>query len=175
MFVGANNLQKRDKPSALAEKRKLHHKSGSTETCIEEQRCGPLGRDQYVYSSFGWEVQLTKATRDGGYDIYGIFKDDSSDLKSHWIIECKKYREDRPVGLDIVRSLYGLGLDLRVTNVLLATTSYFARDALKYKASKYTLELRDYEGVVDWLNTYRSNLEGKLYIKDNRLILPGKT
>ena len=32
MFVGANNLQKRDKPSALAEKRKLHHKSGSTET-----------------------------------------------------------------------------------------------------------------------------------------------
>ena len=44
--------------------------------------------------------------------------------------------------------------------------------------SRYTcsnlIELRDYEGILEWINEYRSNPDGKLYIKDNRLTLPGE-
>lgn len=127
-----------------------------------------------ILASFGWHVQLTPATRDGGYDIYAISKDVAPNTKTSWIIECKKYKPERKVGVDIVRSLYGLGLDLRVGNMLLATTSYFSRDAQKYKASRYDLELRDYEGVIEWLNAYHPNPKGRLHIKDNRLILPGR-
>ena len=39
--------------------------------------------------------------------------------------------------------------------------------AALYKASRYDLELRDYEGILEWINEYRPNPDGKLYIKDN--------
>ncbi len=95
-------------------------------------------------------------------------------MTTSWIIECKKYREDRKIGVDIVRSLFGVKLDLKVMGALLATTSYFTKGAMDYKASRYDLQLRDYEGILEWVNEYRPNPEGKLYIKDNRLVLPGK-
>ncbi len=41
------------------------------------------------------------------------------------------------------------------------------------RGKRYDLELRDFEGIVDWLNTYRPHPDGKLYIQDRRLILPG--
>jgi hypothetical protein len=31
----------------------------------------------------------------------------------------------------------------------------------------------DFEGIVEWPNTYRPNPGGRLYIQDHRLILPG--
>jgi len=37
----------------------------------------------------------------------------------------------------------------------------------------HDLALRDYEGILEWINTHRPNPDGGLYIKDNRLILPG--
>ena len=43
-----------------------------------------------------------------------------------------------------------------------------------YKASRYDLELKDYEGILEWLNEYRPNPNGRLYVKDNRLVLPGE-
>jgi hypothetical protein len=46
--------------------------------------------------------------------------------------------------------------------MLLATTSYFSLEVQKYKASRYDLALRDYEGIVEWLNTYRPNPGGRL-------------
>ena len=42
------------------------------------------------------------------------------------------------------------------------------------KASHYDLELKDYEGILELINEYRPNPDDKLYIKDNRLILPGE-
>ena len=100
---------------------------------------------------------------------------DISGVTTSWIIECKKYRKDRPVGVDIVRGLFGVKLDLKVANAMLATTSHFTKGVHDYKASRYDLELRDYEGILEWINEYRPNPEGKLYIKDHQLILPGKT
>jgi uncharacterized protein YjbI with pentapeptide repeats len=125
-----------------------------------------------ILAGFGWEVQLTPSTRDGGYDMFAISRDLQAGVKTSWIIECKKYSAERKVGIDVVRGLYGVKQDLNVANILLATTSHFSSEVYKYKASRYDLELRDFEGIVDWLNAYRPHPEAKLYIQDRCLVLP---
>ena len=124
-----------------------------------------------VLASFGWEVQLTPETRDGGYDIFAVSRDISG-LRTSWIIECKKYRRDRKVGVEVARSLYGVKAKLGVGNAMLATTSYFYKGVHEFKRSSYDFELRDYEGVLEWINAYRPNPNGRLYIKDDRLVVP---
>ena len=107
-----------------------------------------------VLSSFGWRVELTKATRDGGYDIFAV-SSTAAGLSTSWIIECKKYSERNKVGLSLVRSLYGIKADMRVANALLATTSTFTQDASSYAAGRYDLHLRDFNQIVAWLRSKR--------------------
>jgi len=123
-------------------------------------------------SSFGWEVKLTQPSKDHGYDIFGVYRDVSG-IPHAWIIECKKWAKDRLVGVDIVKTLYGTMNDLRVGAAMLATTSHFTKGAKEFKASRYDFELRDYEAIIEWLNAYHPNPEGKLVIKDCKLVLPG--
>jgi HJR/Mrr/RecB family endonuclease len=126
-----------------------------------------------ILASFGWQVQLTPPVKDGGYDIYAVSKDIKGDVETSWIIECKKNSPERKVGVDVVRALYGVKGQLQAVNALLATTSYFTEGAKELKASRYDIELKDYEGILEWINEYRPNPNGKLYIKDNKLIVPG--
>jgi HJR/Mrr/RecB family endonuclease len=121
-----------------------------------------------LLASFGWEVQLTPPTKDGGYDIFAISKD-LAGVKTSWIIECKKYSEDHKVGVEIARSLYGVKLDLRVANAMLATTSHFTKGVQAFKSSRYDFEVRDYEGVLEWINSYHPHPEGRLYVHNNAL------
>lgn len=100
----------------------------------------------------GWEVQLTASTRDGGYDIFGISWD-SNGTPSSCIVECKRYASHRKVGVEIVRSLYGVKESLRgrVDSALLATTSGFTRGARAFRSSVYNLDLADHDLIVDWI------------------------
>jgi HJR/Mrr/RecB family endonuclease len=127
-----------------------------------------------ILASYGWQVRLTPAIKDGGYDIFAISKDTEAGVETSWIIECKKYAPENRVGVDIVRALYGIKSDLKVASALLATTSYFTKGVKDFKASRYDIELKDYEGILEWINQYRPNPNGKLYIKDNRIILPNE-
>jgi Restriction endonuclease. len=125
-----------------------------------------------VLASYGWELELTPATRDGGYDIYAIAPTGVPSVASHWIIECKKYAAEHRVGVELVRALYGVKADLMIGSAMLATTSRgFTRGAEAFKASKYDLELRSYRDILEWINNYKPNANGQLYIKDNRVIL----
>jgi hypothetical protein len=60
-----------------------------------------------LLAGFGWEVSVTPATRDGGYDILGVTTDDSG-LRTSWIIECKRYAADNKVGVQIARQVTGV-------------------------------------------------------------------
>ena len=126
-----------------------------------------------LLAHYGWQVKLTQATRDGGYDIFAITQDISG-VTSSWIIECKKNAQHRTVGIDVVRGLYGVKADLRVANAMLATTSYFSKGVHDYKASRYDLELQDYQGLLDWINEYKPNPNGRLYMCNSKLVLPGE-
>lgn len=127
-----------------------------------------------ILASYGWQVQLTPPIKDGGYDIFAISKDIQADVETSWIIECKKYAPQNKVEVDIVRALYGVKSDLKVANALLATTSYFTKGVKDFKASRYDIELKDYYNILEWINQYRPNPDGKLYIKNNRLIIPNE-
>jgi uncharacterized protein YjbI with pentapeptide repeats len=121
-----------------------------------------------LLSSFGWQVELTSPTKDNGYDIFAIFKDNSG-IRHNWLVECKKFNESNKVGIDIVRSLYGVKTDLRVGNALLATTSSFTKGVEDFKLSHYDFETKDFKGIVEWINNYKLNKTGSLYIIDNKL------
>lgn len=127
-----------------------------------------------ILARYGWEVTLTPPKNDGGYDIFGICKNDSG-VSSAWIIECKRYSQQNRVGVEIVRSLYGTKASLgsRVTGAMLATTSDFTRGAKAFKASRYDLDLRGYENILEWVNAYRPNPLGSLYIRDSQFAMPG--
>jgi len=119
-----------------------------------------------LLANFGWEVTLTPKTKDGGYDIFAIAKNIAPGVNAAWVIECKRYMRERKVGVEIVRALYGAKTSFDGVNAMLATTSSFTRGAQQFKSSRYNLELRDYAGVVEWLEAYRLNPDGTLYIQD---------
>lgn len=124
-----------------------------------------------LLSHFGWEVNLTPSTKDGGYDIFAISKDISG-VQTSWIIECKKYKPELKVGVDIARALYAVKGEHRVANAMLATTSHFTAGVHAFKSSRYDFELRDYEAILSWINEYRPRPESKIYLKENNLIIP---
>lgn len=126
-----------------------------------------------ILASYGWEVHITQQTRDGGYDLFAITKDISG-LSNSLIVECKRWSPDNKVGIDIVERLFWVKQKICASNALLATTSYFEKGVKNYKASRYDLELKDYEGILEWINEYHPNPDGKLYIKNHQLKLPGE-
>jgi len=108
-----------------------------------------------LLASRGWEVELTPATRDGGYDIFGVSVD-MDGVRVPWLVECKRFSRERTVGVGVVRSLYGVRfLRSSAANIMLATTSRFSSDVLKLRASRYDLDLRDYNAIVEWLHSYQ--------------------
>lgn len=123
-----------------------------------------------ILASYGWQVELSPETRDGGYDIFGVHKDVAG-VAHTWVIECKKYAPERKVGVDIVRGLYGITHVQEGANALLATTSDFSRDAWQYKASRYNLDFKNYKAILGWLNAYKPSPDGRLYLRDNRLVV----
>lgn len=122
-----------------------------------------------LLASFGWQVDLTRLSRDGGYDIFAVHN--TAGLRSSWIIECKHYKAERKVGIEIARSLYAVKTELHVGMAMLATTSCFTEGVKDFSASRYDFELRDFEGILEWINEYRPNPNGRLYIKDQDIAI----
>lgn len=98
----------------------------------------------------GWDVELTKQTRDGGADILAYMSTDIGRLLC--LVEAKHYREDRKIGVDLVRTLYGTLCDAQANSAMLVTSSSFTSDAKTFQQKhKYQLNLREYADVVDWI------------------------
>lgn len=101
----------------------------------------------------GFHVQLTNQTRDGGKDI--IASIDSELGKLLILIEAKKYRPDRPIGVELVRNLYGVICDAQANSGVLVTTSYFTKDAQEFRnRHNYQLQLRDFKDLTRWIQGY---------------------
>lgn len=109
-----------------------------------------------IFSGFGYSVELTKKTRDGGKDVIALKKRDGlADEKI--LIECKHWNDK--VNVDTIRNLMGVAVcqeDLP-TGVILATTSCFTADAEAYavnSAIKIELGRKDYEDILEWVEEY---------------------
>jgi len=101
----------------------------------------------------GYDVTLTQATRDGGKDIIASIKTECGEFLC--LVEAKKYRQDRTIGVSLVRTLYGTLHDYQANSGMLVTTSTYSKDAHGFqKRHQYQLSLRDYTDVATWIQKY---------------------
>ena len=97
---------------------------------------------------------MTKQTRDGGVDIYIAEKTDLG--KFLFLVECKHYAPNRPVGIEVIRNMYGvLGMNKRKpTGGIIATTSRFAkgvREEIVELNLEHRISLHDFENISELL------------------------
>lgn len=107
-----------------------------------------------LFHSFGFEVELTKATRDGGRDIIAV--NETLDIKTKYLIECKRYSPNNKVSVSIVQRLYGVKMSEAANKGILVTTSSYTRDAREF-ASKHVwdLDLKAYDDIIGWVRKYK--------------------
>lgn len=107
-----------------------------------------------VLKDMGCEIQLTPKTRDHGRDILAVFPSPVGKLLT--IVECKRYKPQNKIGVDIVeRFLYTIDRTDNASCGLIATTSSFSEDVNKIARDlPYKLKLKDFEGIRDWIGRY---------------------
>ena len=99
----------------------------------------------------GYNVKLTKQTRDGGKDIIVVQKSVLGEFCIY--VECKKYDTSRPISVGLVRELYGTIMSDNATAGMIVTTSYFTKDAQEFTGQvKHRMTLKDYNDLVQELN-----------------------
>lgn len=107
-----------------------------------------------IFDRTGYEVQLTKRTRDGGYDIVAVGR--TLDIPVRYIVECKRNAPKRKVSLDIVQRLLGVKTATEANKAILVTTSSFTPDARRFAESHYwDLALIDRETVLRWIKALK--------------------
>lgn len=104
-----------------------------------------------VFNGFGYTIELTKKTRDGGKDIVALKKKSGKEEKI--LIECKHWKDT--VDVKEIRSLVGVavGEEELPTGVILATTSRFSTEAKNYVLNntiKIDLERKDYDDILEY-------------------------
>lgn len=98
----------------------------------------------------GYEVQLTKQTRDGGKDLIVVQKSLLGQFSIY--VECKKYDTHRPISVGLIRELYGTITADAVTAGMMITTSYFTKDAKEFtERIKHRMSLVDFNDLASAL------------------------
>ncbi|GAB0151484.1 restriction endonuclease [Marinobacterium sp. BA1] len=98
----------------------------------------------------GYEVDLTKATRDGGKDLIIANHTDIGNFM--YYVECKKYAPTNPVGVNLVRELAGTISADRVTAGIMITSSYYSPDAVEFsKNFRHQISLIDFIKLKEWM------------------------
>lgn len=106
-----------------------------------------------IFSSFGYRVELTAQTRDGGKDIIAIRTDNS--IATKLLIECKRYSPARKIGVALIRELYAVKTLERATKAIMATTTTYSLEARALEAQhRYELELKDFSAIAEWAKSY---------------------
>lgn len=110
----------------------------------------------YILEEMGYEITLTGQTRDDGIDIFALKKEPIGSFLT--LVECKKYSPHRRVGIDIVRSLYGVLNIQRASHAMIATTSSFTGGARNFeKQYQFQMSLRDHADIINWMKHNTNN------------------
>jgi hypothetical protein len=98
------------------------------------------------------DVLLTRTAKDGGRDIVASRR--LHGIPISFYFECKRYGEDKKVGLENVRALLGAAAhDARQVNkAVLVTTARFTRDARLFIANEARLDGKDYDALCGWMH-----------------------
>lgn len=105
-----------------------------------------------LFSGFGYEVELTQKTRDGGKDIIAIRR---REVETKLLIECKRPEPGNSVSVSVVRELLGVKTDEGASKAILATTTYLSSDAKALVSRhRWELEAREFDAIKSWIADY---------------------
>jgi restriction system protein len=103
-----------------------------------------------LLTGFGYDVQLTPFSRDGGFDMYAAKKDAVGSFL--FLVECKRYTPPDKVGVQVIRSLHGVVQQKQANAGIVATTSFFTKGAKEFQNRlNHQLHLNDYFALQSWL------------------------
>ncbi len=106
-----------------------------------------------ILCDFGFDVELTPATRDGGKDIYAYIKNEVCSFLM--FVECKKWSPSKHVGIEVVQRLYGVQQSSKANKSMIITTSFFTKPAIEEsKNYEALMTLNDYDDLKKWLEQY---------------------
>ncbi len=105
-----------------------------------------------IFSRQGYEVELTKQTRDGGYDVVAV---KNQGIMARYLIECKRLDIGKKMGIRPIRELYAVKVSEKATKAILVTTATFTRDAkLFLNEHRWELEGKDFDDIMGWMRLY---------------------
>jgi restriction system protein len=103
-----------------------------------------------LYSRSGFEVELTRPSKDGGVDIYAVQRAPFGSFLT--VVDCKRHRADRPIQVGLVRGLYGTVMETGASAGAIATTSYFTKGAKAFQDErKHRIGLQDFVSLRQML------------------------
>jgi HJR/Mrr/RecB family endonuclease len=133
------------------------HKNPEALKVINRRRFEELVAE--LWDGFGYEVELTKQTRDRGMDVIAIKR---REVAVRFLIQCKRPDPTNPVRVGAVRELHSVKTSEHATKGILATTTYFTRDAkILFEQHPWELERKDFEDIKEWIAQYL-RMKGKL-------------
>ncbi|KQB42903.1 Restriction endonuclease [Flavobacterium daejeonense] len=106
-----------------------------------------------ILKDFGFDVELTKVTRDGGRDIIARIKNSVTNLLAY--VECKRYSPDNKIDVGLIRNVAGVQYLDKPGKSIIVTTSFYTKDAIELaKKIENQLDLKDYNDIKGWLENY---------------------
>jgi len=108
-----------------------------------------------ILRSHNWEIELTPETRDGGFDILAISRDNKSGIKTGFIVECKRYSKERKVGIQVARELLQVKNELSIPSAMIVTSSDFTQGVYDYQARRLDFNLKNFEAILEWCKNYK--------------------
>lgn len=121
-----------------------------------------------IFANQGFRVELTKTSRDGGYDVMLL-----DGTLGPLIVEVKRWQ--KPVGVTIVRQLRGVQLREGARRAMLVTSGGFTgparreANAMWPQLEGYGLELMDADDVLRLLSAYTERTYSLKDLEDQRI------
>jgi restriction endonuclease Mrr len=113
---------------------------------------------QELLNQQGFDFELTKQTRDGGFDLFALKYVSPNLSPIKYLVECKRNGPHRPVGVEVIRSFKEVIVTEGAHKGIIATTSYFTTGAIKKKnLTPYLLDFVDKDELLRWINNYLKN------------------
>lgn len=109
-----------------------------------------------IIKSSGWSVELTKQTRDGGFDVLCL-QNNSAGVPIKMLVETKLYDLRHSIGLPIIDRLMGVRDGEHADRAVLVTNSRFSNTIWKRWEERVGRELTliDREELFEWLREGR--------------------
>jgi len=102
--------------------------------------------------SHGYKVEMTKRTRDGGFDLIAL-ANLQGNIPFKALVECKRYKDK--VGVGIIRSFKEVVMSNNANKGIIVTTGLFTSGAWKkQEQTPYLLDFKDKTAIVSWVEEY---------------------